>query len=161
VQRLNWQLRFSHFGGRLAVRVELSFSGRRCTEILGGKPRVFFALRLLTPPSTRLSFTYRRAVTFQRISKFISEIVKNFQRNADWKTDPYHVRFEVFTAVTVKNVVFWDVALCGSCKNRRFGGKYCLHCQCENNQPNGNNVTSNYQLVTFASCQLLLTFLVR
>jgi hypothetical protein len=24
-------------------------------------------------------------------------------------------------AVTVKNVVFWDVTPCGSCKNRRFG----------------------------------------
>jgi hypothetical protein len=31
------------------------------------------------------------------------------------------VRFEVFTAVTMKNVVFWDVTPCGSCKNRRFG----------------------------------------
>jgi hypothetical protein len=32
------------------------------------------------------------------------------------------VRFEVFTAVTMKNSVFWDVTPCGSCKNRRFGG---------------------------------------
>jgi hypothetical protein len=33
-----------------------------------------------------------------------------------------HVRVEVFTAVTMKNGVFWDVMPCGSCKNRRFGG---------------------------------------
>jgi hypothetical protein len=36
-----------------------------------------------------------------------------------------NVRFEVFTAVTMKNVkngVFWDVTLCGSCKNRGFEG---------------------------------------
>jgi hypothetical protein len=32
-----------------------------------------------------------------------------------------YVRFEVFTAVTMKNCVFWDVTLCGSCKNRRLG----------------------------------------
>jgi hypothetical protein len=32
------------------------------------------------------------------------------------------VRFEVFTAVSMKNGVFWDVTPCGSCKNRRFGG---------------------------------------
>jgi hypothetical protein len=32
------------------------------------------------------------------------------------------VRFEVFTAVTMKNCVFWVVTPCGSCKNRRFGG---------------------------------------
>jgi hypothetical protein len=32
------------------------------------------------------------------------------------------VRFEVFTAVTMKNGVFRDVTPCGSCKNPRFGG---------------------------------------
>jgi hypothetical protein len=32
------------------------------------------------------------------------------------------VRFEVFTAVTVKNGVSWDVTPRGSCKNRRFPG---------------------------------------
>jgi hypothetical protein len=32
------------------------------------------------------------------------------------------VRFEIFTAVTMKNDVFWDFTPCGSCKNRRFRG---------------------------------------
>jgi hypothetical protein len=32
------------------------------------------------------------------------------------------VKFEVSTAVTMKNAVFWDVTPCGSCKNRRFEG---------------------------------------
>jgi hypothetical protein len=32
------------------------------------------------------------------------------------------LRIEVFTAVTMKNGVFWDVTPCGSCKNRHFGG---------------------------------------
>jgi hypothetical protein len=32
------------------------------------------------------------------------------------------VRFEVFTSVTMKNAIFWDVTPCGSCKNQRFGG---------------------------------------
>jgi hypothetical protein len=32
------------------------------------------------------------------------------------------VRFEVFTAVTMKKAVFCDVKPRGSCKNRRFGG---------------------------------------
>jgi hypothetical protein len=39
------------------------------------------------------------------------------------------VRFEVFKAVTMKNAVFWDVAPCRSCVNRRFGGTYRLHLQ--------------------------------
>jgi hypothetical protein len=34
--------------------------------------------------------------------------------------------FDVFTAVTMKNGVFWDVTPCGSCKNRHFGGSYSL-----------------------------------
>jgi hypothetical protein len=34
-----------------------------------------------------------------------------------------NVRFEAFTAVTMKNAVFWDVTPCGSCENRRFGGR--------------------------------------
>jgi hypothetical protein len=35
-----------------------------------------------------------------------------------------HVRFEVFTAVTMKNGVFWVVTPCGSCTNRCFGGTW-------------------------------------
>jgi hypothetical protein len=34
------------------------------------------------------------------------------------------VRFEVFTAVTMKNGDFWDVTQCGSYKSRRFGGTW-------------------------------------
>jgi hypothetical protein len=36
------------------------------------------------------------------------------------------VRFEVSTAVTMKNSVFWDVMQCASCKKRRFGGSSVL-----------------------------------
>jgi hypothetical protein len=43
-----------------------------------------------------------------------------------WININYFVRFEVFTAVTMKNVVLWDVAPCRSCVNRRFGGMYRL-----------------------------------
>jgi hypothetical protein len=41
-----------------------------------------------------------------------------------------YVGFEVFTTVTMKNDVFWYVAPCRSCVNRRFGGMYRLHLQC-------------------------------
>jgi hypothetical protein len=43
----------------------------------------------------------------------------------------------------LKNAVFWDVTPCGSCKNRRFGGKYRLHYQRENDHRDRNNVSSN------------------
>jgi hypothetical protein len=45
-----------------------------------------------------------------------------------------YVRFEVFTAVTVKNAVSWDMTSCGSCKNRRFGGTWRVHHQGDKNQ---------------------------
>jgi hypothetical protein len=52
-------------------------------------------------------------------------------------------KIEVFTAVTMKNAIFWDVMLCVSCKNRRFGGMYCHHHQGNKNQRARNNVSSN------------------
>jgi hypothetical protein len=36
------------------------------------------------------------------------------------------VRFEIFTAVTMKTAVFLDVTPCGSCKDQRFGGTQLL-----------------------------------
>jgi hypothetical protein len=57
-----------------------------------------------------------------------------------------HVRFDVFTAVTMKNALFWDVKPCGSCRNRRFGGTYRLHHQDEKNR-RARNVSGN-QLAT-------------
>jgi hypothetical protein len=44
------------------------------------------------------------------------------------------VRFEVFTAVTMKNGVFWVVTPCGSCKNGRFGGTWRLLHQGDKNR---------------------------
>jgi hypothetical protein len=35
--------------------------------------------------------------------------------------------FKQQTVVNLKNAIFWDVALCGSCVNRRFGGTYRHH----------------------------------
>jgi hypothetical protein len=45
-----------------------------------------------------------------------------------------NLRFEVFTAVTTKNGVFWDVTPCGSCKNRCFGGTWRLFHQGDKNR---------------------------
>jgi hypothetical protein len=38
-----------------------------------------------------------------------------------YSTDYWPVRFEDFTASTIKNVVLWDVTPRGSCKSRGFG----------------------------------------
>jgi hypothetical protein len=41
---------------------------------------------------------------------------------ADTRAEAQYVRFEVFTAVTMMNGVFWNITPRGCCKNRRFGG---------------------------------------
>jgi hypothetical protein len=53
----------------------------------------------------------------------------------------YYVRFEVFTEVIMKNVVFWDVAPCRSCVTRRFGGTYRLHLQGRKIRERGTSVS--------------------
>jgi hypothetical protein len=44
------------------------------------------------------------------------------------------VRFEVFTAVTMKYAVLWNVTLYGSCKNRHFRGTQHVHHQGDKNR---------------------------
>jgi hypothetical protein len=53
----------------------------------------------------------------------------------------FFVRFEVFTAVTMKNAVFWYVAPCSSCVNRRFGGTYRLNLQSRKIRERGTSVS--------------------
>jgi hypothetical protein len=71
------------------------------------------ASRLLTLPNDS---TEERVVVQGLASTRLVKVPKAFVELED------HVRFEVFTAVTMKNGVFWDVTPCGSCKKRRFGG---------------------------------------
>jgi hypothetical protein len=54
------------------------------------------------------------------------------------------VKFEVFTMVTMKNGVFWDVTPCGPHKTRRFGGTYRLCHESDKNR-RAKKVSSNYQ----------------
>jgi hypothetical protein len=41
----------------------------------------------------------------------------------------------------MKDVVFWDVALCRTCVNRRFGGTYRLHLQGRKIRERGTSVS--------------------
>jgi hypothetical protein len=53
----------------------------------------------------------------------------------------------LFTATAgysiLKNGVFWDVTLCGPCKNRRFGGTWRLLYQGDKNRWTRNNASCN------------------
>jgi hypothetical protein len=50
------------------------------------------------------------------------------------------LRFQVFTAVTTKDVVFFYVTQCDSCMNQRFVGIYCLNDQGEKNSELGTTL---------------------
>jgi hypothetical protein len=62
-------------------------------------------------------------------SSFSSVTPGKCQYSISYLTLQPHVRFEVLTAMTMKNDVFWDVTPRGSCKNRRFGETLLLHHQ--------------------------------
>jgi hypothetical protein len=71
----------------------------------------FYKERLRVPDMTEVGFnSFKLSILVNGINSEMS--VKQFRL----------VRFEVFTAVTMKNGVFRDVTPCGSCKNRWFGG---------------------------------------
>jgi hypothetical protein len=70
-----------------------------------------------------------------------------------------NVRFEVFTAVTMKNGVFWDVVQCTSCVNRRFGQTYRLHLQGRKICARGTSVGRFTQEVHGATCQKTVFFI--
>jgi hypothetical protein len=57
-----------------------------------------------------------------------------------------------------KNAVFWDVAPCRSCVNRRFGGTYRLHIQGIKIGERGSNVS---RWLHTADCNHLLTLVPR
>jgi hypothetical protein len=74
-------------------------------------------------------------------------------------------RFEVARTLTMKNSFYGDVAPCGSCENRRLGGKYRFHRQGGNNQ-RANFTRSVFELlftvnVVFSSLILFMLMMRR
>jgi hypothetical protein len=65
----------------------------------------------------------RLSVCMQQQSNFhTGEFQYFFKKTSNLVKFGQFVRFEVSTAVTMKNGVFWDVTPCGCCNNRRCGG---------------------------------------
>jgi hypothetical protein len=59
---------------------------------------------------------------YRLLSLYYRALYPNKKKYSWPKPLEYHEIFEVFTAVTIKIGVFWDVTPFGSCKNRGFGG---------------------------------------
>jgi hypothetical protein len=71
----------------------------------------------LPPKETAFTLVFipLRARTANTFMTLISSAFNIYTENGS--LDTFHsVRFEVFTAVTMKNAVFWGVKACGSCK---------------------------------------------
>jgi hypothetical protein len=60
----------------------------------------------------------------------------------------HSLRFEVFTVVVMKSIVFWDMTPCSpSSFSRRIGGTYHLHLQGQRNQFSKNQRASRWFLL--------------
>jgi hypothetical protein len=68
------------------------------------------------------------------------------------------VGFEVFTAVVMNSIIFWDMTPCSllSC-NRCFGGTYRLHLQGRRNNFSKNQQTNRWQGPTFTGVTVVPT----
>jgi hypothetical protein len=95
----------------------------------------------------RFKSTYTRAATDRRTNMahtfWTSNIVWQHTFWITWYLFPFHaysfyetrnnfrnVEFEVFTAVVMKSIIFWDVTQCSLFSyNRRFGASYRLTCR--------------------------------
>jgi hypothetical protein len=67
---------------------------------------------------SKATYIYTREISLQ-------ETFSRVRREVYTCCEPKGLRVErlvVFTAVAMKNGVFWDVTPCNCCKNRRFGG---------------------------------------
>jgi hypothetical protein len=84
-----------------------------CLHVISVYYFIYFSRQLLYPLNFLMHFGLF-------LSVFIPLKVQTFY---------FCVRFEILAAVTMKNAVFWDVASCRSCVNRRFGETYRLHFQ--------------------------------
>jgi hypothetical protein len=66
-----------------------------------------------------------------------------FQHNKKSNVETMQDRINKIHAIlNLKNAVFWDVAPCRSCENRRFGGTYYLHHQGRKIRERGTSVNS-------------------
>jgi hypothetical protein len=64
------------------------------------------------------------------------DLEENLQLAGTGKRDAVSERKDAMT-----NAVFWDVALCSYCVNRRFGGTYHLHLQGRKIRERGTSVS--------------------
>jgi hypothetical protein len=111
------------------ANILLSYSTcRECEAIRVSAASVQPDRGLLTDRDGKGGIIFRRP-RYHNIWEPLSQPFRCWKQDISFQTQLFTVRFEVFTAVTMKRAVFWDVAPCRNGVNRRFGGTYRLHLQ--------------------------------
>jgi hypothetical protein len=95
---------------------------------------------------------------------FDTEGGDKFLRNVDWLSPGSMTLYSKNrTILSLKNIVFWDMAPCRYCVKRRFGGTYRLHLQGRKIREGGTSVSRWQQTGHFspvgATSSVNLTFL--
>jgi hypothetical protein len=90
-------------------------SGKFCcvalvrTDVLGELSASFIGVTRIGELGTTLAVTSNRRMLRRNTKSYVSMSSLPIEED--------YARSEIFTAVTMKNGVFWDVTPCGSCKN--------------------------------------------
>jgi hypothetical protein len=84
-----------------------------------------------------------------------SETPANFGQHSE--NPPLYIGVVVFTAMIMKNAVFWDVAPRASCSNRRFRVKSRLHLKGAKKTRARNNVSSLLVTANVPSLRIVST----
>jgi hypothetical protein len=135
------------FSGSLSARSEVQAIWHRCFNIMVTEERHYSICArscVRVPRNVTALTSLMKFVNVQECSgMFRNDSSADAHNLVGMKQGIARVRFEVFTAVTMKNAVFWDVTPCGSCKNRRFGGTWRLLHQGDKNRRTRNNTSCN------------------
>jgi hypothetical protein len=83
---------------------------------------------------------FLNVVSINKKNNIVTDFINTLPGNSSVNTVRHATIHEA-----VKNAVFWDVAPCLSCVNRRFGGTYHLHLQGKKIRERGTSVSKQLQ----------------
>jgi hypothetical protein len=126
---LYWEAQYQHLHGNITVETYQHNNPEDGDTIISETSVRNSATRYKAPEGI---YNWHHRESFPQESVFRILIIENY------------IRFEVFTVLTMKNGVFWDVTQYGSCKNRRFGGTYRHFHQGDKNRLTRNNARCSY-----------------
>jgi hypothetical protein len=140
----SWQSLLSH-SMELEWKKSRPWTGLRATWMQSRSSRSLLKFVSFYPHDCLyISITSPSQMVSDSLSNKASPSVDDLHSPSIYFTSVYHTSyagFEVFTAVIMKNAVFWYITPYGPCENWYFGGTCHLHHQGQKNQQDRNNVS--------------------